>query len=237
MADFGPMQVTAQGHALIAKVLTRDVKFNFDIVQAGDGSFKGNPESLTELVSHRLDGRIVDVREMGPVTELECIISNEKLQSPMLFSEFGVKADDPDIGSILFAYTTAGDNPGPIGKFNGVWVHNERIVVRVFTQNATNITATIVQAAFATEITFINKDTGLSAENVQDAIRELAKMFGDHIKETPFSDTPHGIRFNRETGGLEIYVGQEWVRVTPGGSGIRGILGTARFGSAHFGLR
>jgi len=236
MAIFSATKVTALGHALIAKVLAGETKFNFDIVQAGDGRFDGDVMGLTELLNRRLDGRIVDVREMGTFTELECIITNQNLTAFMEFREFGIRADDPDLGSILFAYANAGDNASPMGPFNGVWLHEERFTVRVFTANATDITATIVQSAFATEIAFINNGTGLSAENVQDAIRELARMLGAHIDETAFAGEPHKLRYNEETGALEVYNGQGWVQITPGG-GNKGsaILGTARFGSARLG--
>ena len=234
--QFSPTKVTALGHALIAKVLAGRAKFNFDIVQAGDGRFDGDPAALTGLVSPRIDGRIVDVREMGKFTEIEGVISNSGLTEFMEFREFGVRADDPDLGSVLFAYSNAGDAPSPIGPFNGAWLHEERFVVRVFTANATDITATIAQAAFATEIAFIGKGTGLKAENMQDAMRELAKMLGAHIDETPLTAAPHGIRLNKETGGLDVHDGQEWAQVAPGANG-GGILGTARFGSARFGAR
>ena len=272
MAIFSATKVTAQGHALIAKVLAGETKFNFDIVQAGDGHFNGDPMDLTALVSHRLDGRIVDVREMGQFTELECIITNQALTAFMEFREFGIRADDPDLGSILFAYANAGDNASPMGPFNGVWLHEERFTVRVFTANATNITATIVQSTFATEVAFINTGTGLTAENVQNAIRELAQLFtsqdaaarirfdntdtglesenlqdaisevarllNTHIKETVFTGEPHKIRFNKDTGALEIYNGEEWTQITPGGgSSGSATLGVARFGSARFGTR
>ena len=263
MAIFSETKVTSKGKALIAKVLSGQTKFNFDIVQAGDGHFDGNPEELTKLISHRLDGRIVDVREMGEFTELECVITNQHLTAYMEFREFGIRADDPEHGSILFAYANAGDNASPVGHFNGVWLHEFRLVVRVHTANATNITATIVASAFASEITFINKGTGLSAENVQGAIRELAammnvgnslqgtglnattilgaitelaEMFTEHIKETVYAEEPHGMRFNSETGALEVNNGYGWQEVA-GGSGSNGSsrLGMARFGSARFG--
>jgi len=239
MAIFSATKVTAQGHALLAKVLAGETKFNFDIVQAGDGEFDGDVLELTELVNHRLDGRIVGVREMGTFTELECIITNQNLTEFMQFREFGIRADDPDLGSILFAYANAGDNGSPMGPFNGVWLHEERFTVRVYTANATNITATIVQSYFATEIVFDNTGSGLSAENVQDAIRELAQLLNTHIDETVFANEPHGIRYNQETGAIEVYNGSDWVQASPGGGGNKGsaTLGTARFGSARFGQR
>lgn len=239
MAIFSETKVTKQGKALIAKVLSGQTKFNFDIVQAGDGHFDANnenPEDLTELINHRLNGRIVDVREMGEFTEVECIITNQYLTSFMEFREFGIRADDPEHGSILFAYANAGDNASPIGPFNGVWLHEFRLVVRVHTANATNITATITASAFASEITFINKDTGLISENIQGAIRELAEMLMTHIKESVCSNEPHNIRFNAETGILEVNNGDGWLEVAGGsGNNSSNRLGAARFGTAHFG--
>ena len=205
--QFSPTKVTALGHALIAKVLAGKAKFNFSKVQAGDGRFDGDPTALTALVSPRIDGRIVDVREMGKFAELEGIFSNGRLTEFMEFREFGIIADDPDIGSILFAYSNAGDMPSPIGPFNGVWLHEERFVVRVFTANATDITATIVEAAFATEITFINNGTWLTSKTVHGAILELAKMTGSHVSET-LADGVHGIKF--EDGSLTVFDGENW---------------------------
>ena len=236
MAIFNETKVTTQGKALVAKVLSGQTKFNFDIVQAGDGHFDGNPETLTALVSHRLDGRIVDVREMGEFTEVECIIANQNLTAFMEFREFGIRADDPDHGSILFAYANAGNNASPVGPFNGVWLHEFRIVARVHTANATNITATIVASAFASEITFINRGTGLASETVQGAIKELAQMFNAHISESVYSNEPHGLRFNQNTGILEVNNGTGWVEAAGGmGNNGSGRLGIARFGSARFG--
>ena len=251
MAIFSTMKITGQGHALIAKVLAGGTNFNFDLAQAGEGRFEGDVRELTELVSHRLDGRIVGMREMGTFTELECIITNQHLTAFMEFREFGIRADDPDLGSILFAYANAGENASPMGPFNGVWLHEERFTVRVFTANATNITATIAPSAFATEITFVNAGTGLTATNVQAAIRELA----EHIKLGVNNDAGvHNIRFKNgalemfdgefwsntsnvrvRDGVLEYFDGENWGEVNVGRLGGKANLGAASFGAAHFG--
>ena len=209
MAIFNATKVTKQGHALISKVLAGQAGFNFNMVQAGDGEFEGDPMNLTELVNHRLDGKIVDVREMGQFTELECVITNQNLTAFMEFREFGIRADDPDLGSILFAYANAEDTPSPMGPFNGVWLHEERFTVRVYTANATNITATIAPSASATEITFINTDTKLTATTVQAAIHELSMLISTHNSMSINGEKgAHGIRLNN--GMLEAFDGESW---------------------------
>jgi len=178
MAIFSNSEVTGKGHALLSKVLAGVCELKFTIAQAGDGHFNGDVLDLTELVNHRLDGRIVHVREMGKFTELDCIITNQHLAAFMEFREIGIGANDPDEGNILFAYANAGSNASPMGPFNGVWLHEEQFTIRVYTANATNIQAEITPSAFATEVVYNNAVSGLSAINAQDAIDELAAMSG-----------------------------------------------------------
>jgi len=179
MAIFSESKVTKKGHALLAKVLAGITPFNFDIVQAGDGRFDGDVLELTELVSPRIDGKTIGVREMGTFTELEGIITNQTLAAFMEFREIGIRADDPDEGSILFAYANAGEFASPIGPFNGQWLHEERFTIRVYTANATNITATITPTTFATETYYDNTMSGLVSNNVQGAIDELVTQIND----------------------------------------------------------
>jgi len=175
MATFGPNTVTRQGFQLISKALAGRTGFNFSLFKAGDGRFTGNPETLTELVNFRLNGRIVGIREDDEFTELECIVDNRELTELMEFREIGIVADDPDLGQILFAYTNAGEYPAFIGPFSGTWLHEELFKIRVYTANVANITATITPTSFAREIAFDNTGSGLNATNIQDAIVEIIR--------------------------------------------------------------
>ena len=208
MADSLVSVVTTKGQALIHKVHAGRTGFNFTLFQAGDGHCGGNTEELAKLVSHRIDGKILHVQEMGKFTQFTCKITNQHLAEYMTLREVGIWADDPDEVSILYAYADLSEYPGTIGPFNGRWLHEEIIKLRVFTANATNITATIEATGFASEIEFINSETGLSATNVQDALVELTRMTGTHIKETVYTATPHGMRVTRY--GLETFCGDSW---------------------------
>ena len=216
MAVFNDNQVTAKGHSLLAKVLAGRTKFNFDTVQAGDGHFDGDVLELTQLVSPRVDGKIVNVRETGEFTELTCVVTNRYLTEFMEFREIGIRADDPDDGSILFAYANAGENASPMGPYNGMWLHEQRFTFKIYTANATDITATIEITSFASEIEFIGDGTRLSARNVQDALKELAGMLGMHAEGTVSSQ--HGVHGMMYLDGrLRIFDGENWQAVSTEG--------------------
>jgi len=183
MAIFSNSEITRAGHELLTRVLAGECKLKFTLAQAGDGRFDGDVMDLTGLVNHRVDGRIVGVREMGLFTELECLITNQTLTALLEFREIGIRAvgtvNDVPIGdSILFSYANAGDYASPVGPFNGVWLHEEQFTIRVYTANATDIRAEIVPTTFATEVRFNNTKSGLTAEDVQAAIDELATSVG-----------------------------------------------------------
>ena len=92
MSIFNPNEVTRAGHALLHRSLSGQCRLHFTIVQAGDGHFDGDFMEITELVNHRLDGRVTDVREGGKFTEVDCHIDNSNLTSYMQFREVGLRA-------------------------------------------------------------------------------------------------------------------------------------------------
>ena len=125
MASIPNSELTAKGHALIHKVHTGRARFHFSGFQAGDGQLKGSIEELTELVNRRIDGKIVHVLEMGTFTQFVCVITNQHLTEGMVLREVGIWADDPDEGSILYAYADLSQHPSTIGEFSGRWLHEE----------------------------------------------------------------------------------------------------------------
>jgi len=225
MAIFSNSELTRDGHALLTRVLAGECRLKFTLIQAGDGHYDGDVMDLIELVSWRLDGRILEVTEMGRFTQLRCIITNQLLTEFMEFREVGIRATGilpndtsvPDLGEIgiLFAYANAGDNPGPIGPFNGVWLHEEDFTMRVFTANATNISAEIVPSAFSSEIQYDNSISGLESNNLQGAVDELAA----HTRQTVrFEKGVHGLRFYE--GVLQVNDGVSWIPVTNFGDSL-----------------
>jgi hypothetical protein len=227
MAIFSETQLTKLGHELLAKVLSGQCQLHFEELWAGDGRYDGDVLDLEELVNPRLQGSIVRVQAMGVFTELEGLVTNEHLTSFLEFRELGVKAVDPDRGLILFAYTNAGDDADPIGPFNGVFMTEEQFIMRIYTANVAEITATIAPSTFATQISYSNALSGLKATTVQDAIDE-------HIFTSPVSEKGvHGIRYY--DGMLQVWNGEQWITVAGGGPDYEtgGYLGSSYYGSAY----
>ena len=209
MAIFRPTEVTEKGLALLAKVLAGRCKLRFTLIQAGDGVWDEDVVELTSIVNHRLDGRIVSVREMGVFTEIRAMIDNSTLTEFMEFREIALLAEDPDEGEITFAYSSA-EHPSPIGAWNGTWLHEEEFTINVYTANATNIKATITPVAFASQVKYSNILSGLNAENTQDAIDELSRTIKNQSSiiisdEEPTEPSqiwlkPHGGAISNNTG-------------------------------------
>ena len=184
MAQFNDSQITEKGHQLLAKVLSGSTELKFTKIQAGDGYFEGDVWTLTNIISPKLDGKILGVKPIGRITEIEGLITNEKLTEFFSFRELGIYAAKPDEGEILFAYTNAGDRADYIAAFNGQWLAEEHFTIQVYTANASNITAQIIHTSTASEIAYNNQTSGLNATNIQEAIDELKIISSSNANES-----------------------------------------------------
>lgn len=111
MAYYG-FCVTAQGEALIAKLVAGST-LNLLYVMAGDGEVGDDytPRSMTALTNPILKGTsttpVVEDSTVSMVLEFK----STDLSESFYLREFGIFAEDPDDGEILFAYGTLGDYP------------------------------------------------------------------------------------------------------------------------------
>ena len=181
MAQFNDSQVTEKGHHLLAKVLSKRTSLDFTKIKAGDGYFEGDIWELTEIISPKLNGKILSVKPNGRVTEVEGLLTNETLTEYFTFRELGIYARDPEEGEILFAYTNASDKADYMAAYNGQWLAEEHFTIQVYTANASNITAQFIHTSVAGEIAYDNRTSGMAAVNVQDAINELKEAGNSSI--------------------------------------------------------
>jgi hypothetical protein len=192
MAIFKNTQITEKGHALLVKVLSKVCELDFTKMQAGDGEIDVNETDvfrLTGLINPRYDGIVVSATPKGKFSEVYCYFNNEGLTEILIFRELGIFANDPDEGEILYAYANAGEYPDPIGPYDKdiAWLHEEQIYVDVYTANAANVNAILVPSSFAVQAAYDNRKSGMQAENVQDAIDELAAC-------NPLTTFPHTLQ-------------------------------------------
>ena len=143
MADFGGTILTELGRNLLAKALT-GTQLTFTKVQLGDGVWDSsiNPESLTSLISPKVDLSIQDLQVQGDGTaKLRVVLTNTGLQQGFFTRELGIFAQDPDLGEILYAVAYA-QNPDFIPA-DGMTKVEDVIDIITVVANAQNVTAVI----------------------------------------------------------------------------------------------
>ena len=110
MAAFPKMTLTNAGQALQTKVLA-GATLTFTRIALGDGQLNGQPIApLTALISQKATVEVDSVRVVNTTTaQVAGFFSNADISTGFWWRETGVFAQDPDVGEILYGYTTAGD--------------------------------------------------------------------------------------------------------------------------------
>lgn len=217
MAEFKDTMLTKQGRSLLAKAMAGTL-LRFTRMQAGAGLPDGGVDGMTALIAPRLEGEIFSVSSAG---NGGCFIkgrfSNTGLSQSFRMCEIGVFAEDPEVGEILYCYTSVQDvdkadfmgadtgNPGGLLE--------EEITIGAYISNAANVTANITRSAWAREIGYDNSVSGLNSTELQGAIDALACS---HVIEIPIL---HGLDCHPKVVAIE----------TAYGFGMKG------FGSSGFG--
>jgi opacity protein-like surface antigen len=141
MANFGTMVLTNHGLALQNKAQT-GIELHFTRVAIGDGIVSGNLIDLTELGSEKKSLSINLLETEGGLATLRVAFSNFGLTEGFYVREFGVFAQDPDIGEILYSVANAGAQADFLPP-EGSNVVEEIFDVITVISNATNVTAEI----------------------------------------------------------------------------------------------
>ena len=109
MAYYG-FCVTVQGEELIAKLVAGST-LNLLYVMAGDGEVGDDytPRTMTTLSNPILKGTSTTPIVNDATVSMVLEFNSSDLTESFYLREFGIFADDPDDGTILFAYGTLGD--------------------------------------------------------------------------------------------------------------------------------
>jgi len=107
------MHPTDKGLALLAKVMAREIPLKFTRVAVGEGFLpEGTPPwAMTGLSGYVRDLPICGKSDGGGIALISCLQSSKGLKKPYEAREYGLFAEDPDDGEILYAYHNAGDKP------------------------------------------------------------------------------------------------------------------------------
>ena len=208
--------VTRQGLDLIMKLLIPE-QLVLTRVMVGSGRAPDGADiaNFTDLIQP-----VAQATSTVPVVAnhlLQFIVEYRNEFSPGLpgfnINEYGVFAQDPDIGEIMIYYGSLGDYPEWVHPFSPGELNVRRYPVSIGLTNDVTVIAAYPQVAFMT------------AEDV-------TALMQTHINQTVYSSNGvHGIRFYQ--GVLEIYNGEAWFPVTRQDNGAT--FGAAFFGTANFG--
>ncbi len=147
MGAFGGFILTNDGLALQAKAQA-GVQLNFTRVAVGDGDLSGQSISdLHALISEKMS---LTINKFKTLPNYKAVVganlSNQNVITGFYFKEWGVFAQDPDVGEILYCYTNAGAGAEYIAAGGGPTVIDKQIDCIAIASNATNVTATIDQS-------------------------------------------------------------------------------------------
>ena len=163
MANFSKAILTSKGQQLQAKVQS-GIQLNFTKMALGNGNVGDTPIStLTDLVSKKVEITITSGKLKNNTYTVGALFSNSSLQTGFWWKEFGVYAQDPDEGEILYCYSTAGD----AGDYIPV-ASSQRIEKYIYTSigvgNATNVTISVSQSDTYVTVTDFNTEMATKAD-------------------------------------------------------------------------
>lgn len=142
----GRVYLTNLGRRLLAKGQAGN-SLHFTKFVIGDGIIESVSEllTMTELKSKKLEvgfrENAVKLNDDGTAT-IKVIVTNDNNSEWINMSEFGVYAQDPDLGEVLYAVGSNGAHPDPIPPKN-IQLWDMCINVIVMVGNVENLTITI----------------------------------------------------------------------------------------------
>lgn len=191
----GPV-FTSAGRALHARAIA-GATLTFTKMEMGDGS-RGSAsiESLTALKHTVASVGISTLRHNGDFAVISGMFTNADLDTGFDWNEIGLFAADPDHPAdrskdILYCYQDAAGNPDYIPA-SGSELITKRISIAAIVGNAESVSATFGAATEAADVGFDNDGTGLDAQDVQAAIKELdnGKADLDKTGKVPAAQLP-----------------------------------------------
>lgn len=151
MSSYYGYCLTEQGEALVAKLIAGDT-LNLLYVMAGDGEVPDDcvPYTMTDLSNPVLKGTsttpVVEDSTVSMVLEFQ----SQDLSSGFYLREFGVFADDPDDGTILFLYGTLGDYAQWISASDATGVDIRRFPISLTVGEGVEVSIDWSEAAWMT---------------------------------------------------------------------------------------
>lgn len=191
MSTFINNDITDAGRVLLARGhMGEPIKFTR--LAMGDGFLPPDTSirEMTNLVNQVVSIPISRLRRNPDGTVIiGGTFSNADITEPFFYRELGLFAENVDGVESLYCYGNAGEFAERITPVGGGSVITKAIDIVTAIGTTTNITANIVAAGVAEEISFDDTRTLLGASNVQEAVEILARADNQRLPVIVISET------------------------------------------------
>lgn len=181
MSNWGKPVLTKKGLLLQAKV-DAGTQMSLTKCKLGSGELPSGQslEDLTDLVTpvQTLGIASVSYSEDDKACEITTTTDNSSLTAGYYLREFGVYAQDPDDGEILYAVVND-DTPDYIPASGTSAVLSQELTIALSFSNASNVTAVVNTSAIAT-INYVNNTVTTAVADLKDMTGATTNANGAH---------------------------------------------------------
>lgn len=190
MAVIQNMQITNRGKVLYSKVQAGN-PLKFTKFKIGAGKITNeNIEELEDLIDYKFDASLISIVPLSSTRQakITATFNNNDLEESYYICEFGLYAEDPQEGEILYGYATAGeygDYLAPIsqGAYTWMWEVNAAV------GNTSNITIDVNALSFDIGLLNTNENLTIISGSNQYEINQKADTLLEKHEELVTSNT------------------------------------------------
>ena len=180
MAQFGGVELTNAGRALLAKVLTGKT-LKFTCGWAGDGYVPEGQDvaELQDVISRHRQIQInnIEIPNNIGTASISLELSNKELIQGFFIREVGIFAEDPDTGrEVLYGYCNSGDTADFIPGQSGVDVVFYRFDITVVIGQAEKVTAVFAENPLHVSYVQFNESNDKILRYIQEKIDGLQEQ-------------------------------------------------------------
>ena len=181
MSNWGKPVLTKKGLLLQAKV-DAGTEMSLTKCKLGSGELPSGQslEDLTDLVTpvQTLGIASISYSEDDKACEITTTTDNSSLTAGYYLREFGVYAQDPDVGEILYAIVND-DTPDYIPASDTSAILSQELTIALSFSNASNVTAVVNTSAIAT-INYVNNTVTTAVADLKDMTGATTSANGVH---------------------------------------------------------
>lgn len=194
MSNWTTRVTTVKGRALDAKVIAGKTKLTLTKFKTGDGS-PVDLENLTDLVSPQ---QVIPISSLTPKAngeaDVEGIMTNAGLEKGYFFKEWGLFAQDPDEGEILYQVLIDA-NPDYWLADGSATALSTELHLTIAIKDADSVSATIDPSGLVSQSDLTAHDTSDSAHEKRFGLfQKIATLGDDIIKKLALTTTITAIK-------------------------------------------